>query len=275
MPSAMGDYPQFSEWTRTPQMWGHSSSVVFCSGVIPDLIEGIREHAESGTSGYWRGMLPQTVAIGCVPWLNHPDVVSALLELGQVCVVVDKKAADRATVTQLHDAGTPLVSTYLPGFENLSVLDEQGRPFLIAPNSGRPDPVDLGPVRVAGWQRPPRGQPPAPLLHAKMLVLGVTTLSEDENTGEEVWRFEPKRTWLGSANWTVPAMEHFEFGIWGNDPDLVRRNLDALLDVLRFSEPWGSTHPGPQPELVEAEWADDQEFIDYLAEWGPEEPDER
>ena len=101
-----------------------------------------------------------------------------------------------------------------------------------------------------------------------MLLAGRTWVWEDD-WGREVFRFTPLRTWVGSANWTSLAPSHLEFGMWSDDPALMKRNQQFLLDVIRFSQPLDSITPGPEPELVYSGW-DDAAFIEYYADWGSE-----
>jgi hypothetical protein len=115
---------------------------------------------------------------------------------------------------------------------------------LITPHSGKLDPVELGPVRVVGWQRA-LGEK-RPMLHSKMLVLGVTTdYADDEMFAGDILTFHPKVTWMGSANWSANSRRHVEFGLWSSDAALVQHNLDYLLSLLTFSEPRGVATVGP------------------------------
>ena len=93
------------------------------------------------------------------------------------------------------------------------------------------------------------------MLHAKMLVLGVTTYYEDdEDFGGDDLRFRPTRTWMGSANWALAARTHIEFGLRSTEPALVAENYKYLLSLIAFSEQRGASTVGPEPELVMATW---------------------
>ncbi|MPZ26515.1 MAG: hypothetical protein GEV12_08665 [Micromonosporaceae bacterium] len=260
----LGDYEQLLR--QTARTWA-AGTVVHGSGVLDDLVAGINRHRNTDwTSTYWRRLDPRAAAIGCVPWLTDAAVVDALLQLDQCCIVVDKQQPEYPAVRRLAAEGRPLSSAYLEGFEELAPSDENGNPVVIHPGSRFPMAVDLGPVRVAGWQRAPDGSK-RPMLHAKMLVLGVTTYYEDDDEmfAGDILKFHPKLTWMGSANWSYNTRNHIEFGMWSNDPDLVRHNHQYLLSLLTFSEPRGATSIGPEPELVSAVW-DDEAFRDYFAD---------
>jgi hypothetical protein len=258
----LGDYEQLLQSRARP--WS-AGTVVHGSNVLDDLVAGLTRHrATDWTTKYSRRMDPRAVAIGCVPWLTDYAVTRALASFDQCCIVVDKQQPEYYAVRQLADDGKPLSSAYLDGFDEIARPDEDGNPPVIHPGSGR-FAVELGPVRVAGWRRAEDGTA-RPMLHSKMLVLGVTTYYEDdEEFAGDIFTFCPKSTWMGSANWTQQARNHIEFGLWSIDPDLVQRNYEYLLSLLKFSEPRGASTIGPEPELVSAVW-DDVAFAEYWAE---------
>lgn len=261
----LGDYEQLLQ--STAQDWA-AGTVVHGSRVVDDLIAGLAHHTSIDWTGeYWRRLEPRPAVLGCVPWLTDGAVVDALVSFDQCCIVVDKQQDDYAAVRRLARDGRPLSSAYLAGFTDTALPDEDGNPPVIHPFSGMPDPVELGPVRVAGHRKARDGSS-KPMLHAKMAVLGVTTLYEDDEMfAGDLLRFAPKATWMGSANWTWGARSHIEFGVWSSDPQLVGHNYNYLLSLLKFSEPRGATSIGPEPELVSAVW-DDDAFAAYVAEYG-------
>lgn len=268
-----GDYRQFGP--SRPLPWGDRPgwTITVGGGVIPDLVAGIRAHADRAVRDYSQMFWPATAAVGCVPYFTSMAVADALLELTSCCVVVDKQSRGSSAMSRLAtrvEGG--LGSQYLYELNNLTLPDKSGAGPTVGPYTPWPEPVELGPVRLAGWQRDPGGGQ-RPLLHAKMLLLGVTVIGEGE-FGEEVPMFVPKRTWLGSANWTVSASRHLEYGIWCDDPALMGNTRQFLVDVLRFSEAAGSAAIGPEPQLVDIEF-DDDAFREYVAEHGadPDDPE--
>lgn len=268
----LGEYPQFGP--SRPLPWGERPgwTITFGTGVIPNLVEGIRAHADTAAGDHSQRFWPATAAVGCVPYFTSRAVADALLSLDACCVVVDKQAQRSPALASLAArAGGGLSSHYLYELNDLTAPDENGSGPTVGPYSSWPDPVELGPVRLAGWTRDPSGAS-RPQLHAKMLLLGITVVSEGE-FGEEVPEFVPQRTWLGSANWTWSASGHLEYGIWCDDPTLIDHNRRFLADVLRFSEPWESATEGPQPQLVDIEF-DDDAFREYVAEHGADIGDE-
>lgn len=261
----LGSYAQFAAHAG-PVGWGpdeHAGTVSYGSAVIPNLVAGLRTLAAApSSSGPRRHEFP--AVLGCVGWLGSRDVVEALALFKGCCVVIDKGPRGYAAQARLMTAGTPISSIYLPGFEEFGPPDSHGRPPVIGPYGSMPEPVDLGPLRAAGWASERQGES-RPLVHAKMLVAGTATWTETDSYGE-INTFKPVATWFGSANWTAAAEHHLEFGIWTREPQLLEANLGFLRDLISFSERLDTVEDAPTPELVKAEWAPDSEFRQALAE---------
>ncbi len=260
--------PRRKSWSRL-SAYQHPTTVTHGSGVIEDLAAGIRHFRTSAADGYWSRLTPATVGIGCVPWLTDLKVIDELAALDDLCVVVDKHVATRRSAL-LHQRGKALSSAFLDGFEELTLPDSNGQGPVIGPyrtttGPGLVEPVDLGPVRVAGWTTNDGRK--LPLLHSKMLVLGVTTYYEDDEMfAGDILRFNPLVTWMGSANWTEASRKHVEHGMWSTDPALVFNNYDYLCSLIALSENLGSVNPEPTPEFVAAVW-DDDAFKEHFAEY--------
>lgn len=267
----LGEYEQLLG--PDPREWS-AGSVSHGSRVLDHLVAGIEHHRETATDGYWARLGAQPAALGCVPWLTDWKVSRALASLAQCCILLDKQQPPYPAVEQLAKTDSALSSAYLRHFDMLALPNPDGSGPVLGPFSQMPPPVLLGPVRLVGWARDQHGKP-RPMLHSKMLVLGVTTYWEnDEDWSGDVAQFEPKVTWMGSANWTSNARQHIEHGLWSTDPALVAHNYEYLLDLVRFSEPFGASTVGPEPELVSAVF-DDDAMREYLAEHPPEpDPDD-
>jgi len=186
----------------------------------------------------------------------------------QSCIVVDRQQTSRRELNRLHGSGLPLTTLHLPGFEGVTLPRPDGSAPVIGPGEPMPEPLELGPVRAAGW-RPGGSQ--KPLVHVKMLVGGRVWIWENDY-GFEEWHFTPLRTWMGSANWTSLAPFHLEFGLWSDDLALLERNQRFLLDALHFSQPLDSETAGPEPDLVHVDF-DDDAFAEYYAEMDREDPE--
>lgn len=132
-------------------------------------------------------------------------------------------------------------------------------------------------VRVAGRSRDRPGQV-LPLVHAKLLVLGVVHETDEHPAGYvDDWRFfEPRRVWLGSANLTHNSRRGLEFGLWSTDTQLAEHALRFMADLLAYSEPLGSTAANPNPEYDAVEFDEEamrEAYAALLGEPGPDEDD--
>jgi hypothetical protein len=227
VPESLGEHPHFVQW-RDARAWG-SGSASFGPGVLSDLVRGIDDYAAEN---------PDAAAIGCVYLLTSVELASKLANLASVCIVVDKGAAS-AAVEVLEKRGRDFPLQALPGHE-------------ISVTSGGWNEVE--PLRIVGF-KPEPGERNRPLLHAKMLVLG--SLEErwlDSGVGEfSMWGFEPRRVWIGSANWTVASKKHVELGLWIDDARLVSEATEFVSQLIGLSEPFTSEARIPTPELKEWE----------------------
>jgi hypothetical protein len=96
-----------------------------------------------------------------------------------------------------------------------------------------------------------------PILHAKLLLLGVLTWQEDEEYGSgEFLRFKPERLWVGSANGTRSSRSSLEFGCWLEEWKLLESARRFLAEVLRHSEPFDPDSDDMAPELVDPDFDD-------------------
>lgn len=250
----------FKRWTTTSP-W--ADGTVAFGAVVDDLVDGVVEFARRPRRNSYRRW-EMSAAVGCVPWMNNERMTAALASMDAACIVMDKGAGDRRGAEALLTGGNPMPIVYLPGFDEMAKPAPDGRRPIITPGGMSGETVEeLGPVRAAGW----RGDRQAPLLHAKLLVLG-DAIGWDSDEYPDFglhFHFEPKKAWLGSANWTKGSIHHLEFGLWTTDPRLVEHTFKFVLDVIRFSEPFHTATDHPEPELVAAEW-DDEAFLEAASE---------
>lgn len=259
---------RFARWASARSWPGGSVSF---GSVVDDLVDGVVAFAsQPHETSHRRWSMP--AAIGCVPWMSHERMTAALAKLGGCCIVITKGANNLRAAQALHTRGRALPTAYLPGFEEVGLVGPDGKRPIIGPSGLAGGSLDeLGPVRRAGW----RGDKSAPLIHAKLLILGDAWGYDNDEEGPwgPQFGFRARRAWLGSANWTRGATEHLEFGLWIDEPQLVEHTFRFLLDMLKFSEPFDTAYDHPSPELVDAEW-DDAAFAEYLADIGSSDHDE-
>ena len=106
-----------------------------------------------------------------------------------------------------------------------------------------------------------------PILHAKLLLLGVLTWQEDEEYGSgEFLKFKPERLWVGSANGTRSSRSSLEFGCWLEDRKLLESTRRFLAEVIRHSESFDPDSDDMAPELVDPDF-DDVAMAEAAAPW--------
>ena len=228
MSSPLGGYPQFSRW-GVRQTWGAQGEhgAILGPGVVDDLVDGLARYAAGE---------PCAAAIGCVAFFTHFGLARQLASLSATCIVIDKGTVGPASCS-LHDADNSFPIQALSGLGGMVTATGDD---------------EVGPVRLAGVGPNTAHRP---LLHAKLMILG-KLFERLYNTGVgeyAEWTFEPKRLWLGSANWTQLSAQHLELGLWIDDPALIEKTTDFAADVIRFSEPFDSRAAQPTPELTDYE----------------------
>lgn len=263
-PDPLHGHPLFANW-GLPHPWGCGTASF--GAVIDDLIKGVDHFiAESRTNTLDKWSTP--AAVGCVPWMNHERLIASLATLNDCCIVMNKGANDLKGALALQANGSPFRISSISGMTNVGRVDSRGLPPLIGPSGTSGDVItELGPVRLAGSRIGGRS---APILHAKMLVLGdrkSEVLEDDPFFGELFESFLPRMAWIGSANWTKGSEHNLEFGIWVEEPALVNHVYRFVVDVIRFSEPIDTAHQTPTPVLVDAVW-DDEAFYHYMDDIG-------
>ncbi len=243
--------------------WGPSEAwrAWFAGGVVDGLVGVIDEHIAAIRSGYQRGLVGPA-AMGCVPWLTSGPVLDCLAALAGCCIVISKAASRKAaSALAAADNGLPNFSS---GLRDLAPMEDR-QPVVVVGPGGRMPEHDLGPLRIAGWT-PRRGRA-APLMHAKLLVLGELRWAEDViGGGEDLFFFSRSVSW-GSANWTKGSANNLEIALWSYDKTLVEQSKKFAESLIEFSEPWDSTAESPDPNLRSIEF-DDEAFAEYMAEYG-------
>lgn len=203
--------------------------------------------------------------------MTHEKVIDRLGHF-QACVIMTKprpgaRLPSRIIRYATDGEGFPKEALYQ--LDDWGPKSPDGQAPAIGPWSRLPIESDpLGPVRVVGY----RGNM-VPLLHTKLLVLGVIYwLEDDEWTWTERLTFRPQRVWWGSANFTKGAESHLEMGTLSDDSALVEHAAEYMIDLIRLSEPFHSESYWPTPDIVAGDW-DDDAFSEYAAEvyWDDEE----
>jgi hypothetical protein len=267
MSDQVGQHPIFQSWAGRSDLWGPDNrwSASFGGDVLNTVTSGLDDYLALPWSWHrW------SAALGCVPWLTDEEVVDRLLQLGSSCIVINKPdqvGAEPGQVRRLHDEGPGFPPAALPEFHGLAPR-EDGQPAVLGPYD---DPLREGfkSVRAAGISKQQGAT--VPLVHAKLLLLGEVSESEGE-MGENVIFFQPRRAWLGSANFTYNSRRSLEFGLWVDDPSLLEKVNRFLTDLLMYSELLTSYELHPEPERIPYEF--DDAMYEYLREHEAESDDE-
>jgi hypothetical protein len=251
------------EWGPTP----HGGRVWTGTNVIDGLVEVIKEHVD----GTWRSR-QSPLAIGCCPWLTDDAVADALSSLSSCLVIAKPERSRRRTIQRLMDEGSPVHKQWLEELNTVALPSPDGEkrgPLWTEPEY-MPDEawalhdVELGPVRVAGWN--PKAVHMPPLLHAKVVVLAYAGEFTDPETGRDWLGTIPSSVWWGSANLTWASREHIEFATWSTDAMLVHTAWHFVTQVIALSEPYTElTMTRPTPQLVDTADYPEPDW-DYLDE---------
>lgn len=73
----------------------------------------------------------------------------------------------------------------------------------------------------------------------------------------DVTGFTPHRLWLGSANGTESSRRSLEFGLWLEDPSLLKAARRFLVEVLAHSQELDPDSDGLEPDLLVPDYDDE------------------
>lgn len=141
---------------------------------------------------------------------------------------------------------------------------ENGQAPVVGPGTHLPSPR-VPTLRTIGYRKD--GKDLVPILHTKMVLLGELWWHDEDPLGgaADVIGFRPVRLWLGSANGTTSSRSNLEFGLWLDDPTLLREAKRFLAEVIRHSEGLDPDGSHFEPELTEPHY-DDDAFAEYLGQ---------
>lgn len=247
-------------------------SVVECVANGPNggVDTGVREATRSRRSK--RRLGPGVLA--STMWMNDLELIEALNDCTDVCVVVTKQTekdlrkpqAQRtvrlAGMRSLWQKPFPELHEYVPG---------GGTPVVVGPGTEdwlEPDDENaphIGAVREVGFRKV--GGRLVPIVHSKILLLGQMWWSDDHPSGYSVdeFGFAPERLWIGSANFTGSSRGSLEMGMWTDDPALLAAARSYLLGLVLMSEPLGEGPDIMAEDLVPVQY-DHKAMWEYMAE---------
>ncbi|MFB6887732.1 hypothetical protein ACFCX4_00245 [Kitasatospora sp. NPDC056327] len=232
----------------------------FGTNVLGGLIDGIdRFRDELEQQRRSRSLGP--AMLGAFLWVDDAELLRRIAEFPSACVVVSKQPRGRRHGERLRrvaDAVKGAAGFPASAFSELEELrlHQDGKAPVLGPHAPR-EYVRLPALRALGYRKV--GDQLVPILHTKMLLLGELWWHDEDGLGgvADVIGFTPHRLWVGSANGTESSRRSLEFGLWLDDPGLMRAAQQFLVKVLAHSEELDPASDDLNPDLVEPEYDDE------------------
>ncbi|MFI8275592.1 hypothetical protein ACIGBH_11885 [Streptomyces sp. NPDC085929] len=252
--------PSFSNQFNVKAMLDGTRPVQFGTNVLAGLVEGIdsfRKDLEKQPRS--RSLGP--AMLGAFMWVDDAELLQRVAEFPSACVVVSKQQRGKHQQERLRKvaeavrdaAGFP--TRTLPELEELRPREDGAAP-VVGPWS-LPEQIRLSAVRTLGYRK--TGKHLVPILHTKMLLLGELWWHDEDPLGgvADVVGFTPQRLWLGSANGTESSRRSLEFGLWMDDPALMKAAQTFLIEVLAQSEELDPDSDDLTPDLMVPDYDDE------------------
>jgi hypothetical protein len=242
--------------------------------VLRGLIAGIDEALQAPRRSKSRDLGP--CLIGCAPWMDDPELIGRLKQLGGACIVLTKQGRTERDVEKLkhlHEVNSEAPGLLIDAFPDLGQLAPRvdGEAAVLGPYD-RAGGVVLPTVRTIGFRK--KDKRLVPLMHAKLALLGELWWHDEDALGyvADVYGFRARRLWVSSANFTSSSRRSLEHGFWTDDRRLVEGYQDFLLKLVGASEGLDGEDE-PTPQLLPAEY-DDEAIAEVAAEMSWDENDE-
>ncbi|MFJ8028712.1 hypothetical protein [Streptomyces sp. NPDC096311] len=209
--------------------------------------------------------------------MDDPELLQRIAEFPSACVVVSKQPRGKRHVERLHkvaEAVKDAAGFPVRAFSELEELrfHQGGKAPLLGPGSPQ-EYIRLPALRTLGYRK--AGDHLVPILHTKMMLLGELWWHDEDGLGgvADVTGFTPRRLWLGSANGTESSRRSLEFGLWLEDPGLLKAARRFLVEVLAHSQELDPDSDGLEPDLVMPDYDDEVmwEAMTALADYDADE----
>lgn len=265
------DAGQFDDWVDAQLSLESGERAYFGRDVLTGLVDGIRSTDR-------RIHRQGPVVLGCAMNLDDPELIQALEEADQACIVITKQQKPsiyklpKWEALQEFSSSHGLATWAFPELDDLAPRNSDGSPTVVEPYT--PDwrfLTNIGAVREVGFRRVDKHL--VPIVHAKVALVGHYWTSDEHPSGlvMDMMSFEPDRVWVGSANFTKSSRSGLEMGFWSTDAALLLAARSFLLGLIARSEPLGEGPDIPYPELQPVKY-DDAAFHEFMRTY-PDEPD--
>jgi hypothetical protein len=226
--------------------------------------------------------------------IDDPPLLNKIGELEAACVVATKqrlKEKQNQNERQKQKAKEDYLKKLMPlaelnkrtpgmpvrAFPSLSYLapKDNGKPAVLGPSDRMYDGF-IPTIRTLGF-RGGDANGPAPIIHAKLVLLGSLWWHDEHPLGysDEIVGCDAKRLWISSANFTSSSRRSLEFGYWTEDPSLLEGVERFLVSLIVSSEPLDPGSDSFDPELVEVEFDDEAMAAAMWEHMRDFEPDDR
>ncbi|MFE1016105.1 hypothetical protein ACFW4M_33175 [Streptomyces sp. NPDC058794] len=250
--------------------------VQFGTNVLAGLIEGIDKFRRD-LDQQRRSKSLGPAMLGAFLWVDDAELLQRIAEFPAACVVVSKQPRGKYHAERLRKVAEAVQDAAgLPtwAFSELEELrfHQDGKAPVLGPGSPQ-ERVRLPALRTLGYRK--AGNHLVPILHTKMLLLGELWWHDEDALGgvADVTGFTPHRLWLGSANGTGSSRRSLEFGLWLDDPDLLKAARRFLVEVLAHSENLDPDSNDLTPDLVVPDY-DDEAMWEAMAALADHDADE-
>ena len=255
---------------------GGKHPVQFGKNVLAGLVEGIdafRRDLEQQRRS--RSLGP--AMLGAFLWVDDAELLQRIAEFPSACVVVSKQPRGKRHTERLRKVAEAVKDAAGFPARAFSELDElrfhqRGKAPVLGPGSPQ-EYIRLPALRTLGYRK--AGDRLVPILHTKMLLLGELWWHDEDGMGgvADVTGFTPHRLWLGSANGTESSRRSLEFGLWLEDPGLLKAARQFLVEVLAHSQELDPDSDGLEPDLVVPDYDDETmwEAMTALADYDADE----
>lgn len=207
--------------------------------------------------------------LGCAMWMDDPDLMAALAQMANSCIVVTKQPhykhrGDKTAALHRLANESGLAQDAFPELAELAPHVD-GQPLALGPHGSSGTEHVISGVREVGFRKV--GERLVPIVHAKILLLGDMFWTDEHPSGYpgDYIGFVPRNLWIGSANFTRSSRLSMEMGMWTTDPALLEAARTWLLRLIALSEPLAVGADDMAPELLPVEY-DDAAIIEYLRE---------